>query len=137
LKVSEIVTLVQSNYQTAVPDATLIHYINMLEDRVYSEIVGTLDTEPLVDDTGTEPVQRDQYRPVIKTFALMDTQDLEITKLGNRWAELYEYYLYSRIALLNKDFEDYQNYATFFNGLMDDFFKFYNSRRKTARTNWR
>lgn len=146
MKVVELLTLVKNNYPTAIQDGTLIHYINMLEDTIYSDIVGTLDIEPLSYEIGdtdgdgaevTVPTARDQYKPDKKTFELMDTQDLALTDLGDRWAELYEYYLYSRMALLNKDFEDYQNYASVYNELHDDFVAFYFSRRSTPRVNWR
>ena len=135
MKVVELLTLVKANYPTAIQDGTLIHYINMLEDTIYSDIVGTLDIEPLT--TGDPPIAREQYKPDKKTFELMHTQELALTDMGDRWAELYEYYLYSRMALLNKDFEDYQNYASVYNALHDDFVAFYFSRRSTPRVNWR
>lgn len=146
MTVDELVKLVQLNYQTAITDGTLIHYINMLEDTIYSDIVGTLDIDPLTYEIGdldsdgievTEPQERDQFRPEEKTEADRLTQVLDLTKFGKRWAELYEYYLYSRMALLNKDFEDYQNYASVYNALHDDFVAFYFSRRSTPRVNWR
>lgn len=144
--VDELIKLVQLNYQTAITDSTLIHYINMLEDTIYSEVVGTLDNEPLtynigdVDGDGVEvlePKEREQYRPEEKTEAGRLTQTLDLTQFGKRWAELYEYYLYSRMALLNKDFEDYQNYAAFYNGLYDEFVAYYYRRQSSPRTNWR
>lgn len=146
MTVDELVKLVQLNYQTSITDATLIHYINMVEDTFYSEIVGTLNIEPFtyeigdIDSDGTEvvePQERYQFRPVEKTEADRLTQVLDLTKFGKRWAEIYEYYLYSRMALLNKDFEDYQNYAAVYNELHDDFIRFYFSRRSTPRMNWR
>lgn len=137
MKVIELLTLVKTNYPTAIQDGTLIHYINMLEDTLYSDVIGTLDTDPLTEEVEEVPTERDQYRPVKKTIEEIHTQDLELTKLGDRWAELYEYYLYSRMALLNKDFEDYQNYAAFYNGLYDEFVAYYYRRQSSPRTNWR
>jgi len=136
MKVVELLTLVKSNYPTAIQDGTLVHYINMLEDMVYSEIIGVLDTDPLVVDS-EPPTQREQYRPTKKTLENIHTEELALTAMGDRWAELYEFYLYSRMALLNKDFEDYQNYASVYNALHDDFVAFYFSRRSTPRMNWR
>ena len=135
MKVVELLTLVKTNYPTAITDGTLIHYINMLEDMVYSEVIGVLDTDPLVIDS-EPPTEREQYRPLKKTFEDIHEQELSLTALGDRWAELYEFYLYSRMALLNKDFEDYQNYAAMYNAIFNEFFRFYNSRRKSDKV-WR
>ena len=135
MKVVQLLTLVKTNYPTAITDGTLIHYINMLEDMVYSEVIGVLDTDPLVIDS-EPPTEREQYRPLKKTFEDIHEQELSLTALGDRWAELYEFYLYSRMALLNKDFEDYQNYAAMYNAIFNEFFRFYNSRRKSDKV-WR
>lgn len=129
MKVAELLTLVNNNTPNSIPDSTLIRYINNLEEHIYSEITQALNITPYPD--------LELVLPVTKTLADAATQDLAFTEFGNRWTELYEFYLYSRIALFNKDFEDYQNYGTAFNSVLDDFIRFYFSRRSTHRMNWR
>jgi len=129
LKVAELLTLVSNNTPNSIPDSTLINYINNLEEAIYSEITQSLNITPYPDIELVLPVE--------KTLADAATQDLALIEYGKRWSELYEFYLYSRIALFNKDFEDYQNYGAAYNELLDDFIKFFFSRRATPRTNWR
>ena len=129
MKVAELLTLVSNNTPNSIPDSTLIRYINNLEEHIYSEITQALNITPYPD--------LEIVLPEEKTLVDAATQDLAFTEFGNRWIELYEFYLYSRIALFNKDFEDYQNYGTAFNTVLDDFIRFYFSRRSTPRMNWR
>ena len=129
MKVAELLTLVSNNTPNSIPDSTLIQYINNLEESIYSEIIPALNTTPYPD---IEAILPDK-----KTIADAATQDLALTEYGERWSELYEFYLYSRIALFNKDFEDYMNYGSAYNTMFDEFIRFYFSRRVTPRTNWR
>lgn len=129
MKVAELITLVSNNTPNSIPDSTLIQYINNLEESIYSEIIPALNITPYPDI--------ETILPVKKTIADAATQDLALTEYGERWSELYEFYLYSRIALFNKDFEDYMNYGSAYNTMYDEFIRFYFSRRVTPRMNWR
>lgn len=132
--VSELLAVVSNNMPSDIADGSIINWINILEDIIYSKIVGRLNTEPYISDDGLE--ERERFKPELKTLEKANEQELELMKFGIRWLMMYEYYIYAQIALLKEEFGKGNNYIMLYNTLFDEFFAFYNSRYKTDRK-WR
>lgn len=129
--VSELLATVSSNMPSDISDGSIINWINILEDDVYSRVIGNLNTDPFISDDGLS--SRERYRPDFKTLALAEEQDLSLLDFGIRWQMLYEYFIYAQIALLKEEFGKGNNYIQLYNTLVDEFFAFYNSRYKADK----
>ena len=135
MKVSELLATISANMPSDVEDGSIINWINYLEDDLYGRIIGSLkSSEPFIDDDGLG--ERLRYKPELKTLATAEQDDLSIKVFGTRWVIMYEYYIYAQISILKEEFGKANNYIMLYNGLMDDFFAFYNSRYTTDR-DWR
>ena len=132
--VSELLAVVSNNMPSDIADGSIINWINILEDTIYSKVIGNLNTKPLVSDDGLE--ERERFKPELKTLEKAEEQELELMKFGIRWLQMYEYYIYAQISLLKEEFGKGNNYIMLYNTLYDEFFAFYNSRYKTDRK-WR
>ena len=132
--VSELLATVSNNMPSDISDGSIINWINYLEDDLYSRIIGNLNLEPFIDNEGM--AERLRYKPERKTLETSTEDELSIEVFGYRWLLLYEYYIYTQIALLKEEFGKANNYIMLYNTMLDDFFAFYNSRYKTDR-DWR
>lgn len=134
MKVAELLATVGSNMPSDVSDGSIINWINILEDDIYSRVVSNLNTDPFISDDGLS--ERDRYKPTVKTLENAEEEELSLLAFGIRWQLLYEYYIYAQISLLKEEFGKANNYIALYNSLIDDFLAFYNSRYKTERK-WR
>lgn len=132
--VAELIAIINSNMPSDVQDGSIVNWINILEDSIYSKVVSNLNTESFISEDGQS--ERDRDKPELKTLELAETQELSLEKFGYRWIAMYEYYIYSQIALLKEEFGKANNYIALYNSLLDEFFAFYNSRYITDRE-WR
>lgn len=132
--VSELLATVSNNMPSDISDGSIINWINILEDDVYSRVISNLNTEPFISEDGLS--ERDRYKPDIKTLDQAEIQELELIKFGLRWQLMYEYFIYAQISLLKEEFGKGNNYIQLYNSLADEFFAFYNSRYQTKRE-WR
>ena len=132
--VAELLAIVSDNMPSDISDGSIINWINILEDSIYSKIVGNLNTEPFISEDGLS--ERERYKPELKTLEKSQEQELELEQFGYRWIVMYEYYIYAQISLLKEEFGKANNYIALYNSLLDEFFAFYNSRYKTDR-DWR
>jgi hypothetical protein len=134
MNVSELLATISENMPSEIPDGSMINWINYLEDDIYSTIVGNLKKDPHISDDELE--ERTRYKPTLKTLDEAEISRLNLQDFGYRWLLLYEYYIYSQIALLREEFGKANNYIMLYNSMRDDFFAFYNSRYQTDR-DWR
>ena len=132
--VAELLAIVSDNMPSDISDGSIINWINVLEDTVYSKVVSNLDVLPYISDDGLS--ERERYKPELKTLENAEMQQLDLEKFGYRWIIMYEYYIYAQISLLKEEFGKANNYIALYNSLLDEFFAFYNSRYKTDR-DWR
>lgn len=132
--VSELLAVVSNNMPSDISDGSIINWINVLEDTVYSKVVSNLDVLPYISDDGLS--ERERYKPEEKTLENAEIQELDLEKFGYRWIIMYEYYIYAQISLLKEEFGKANNYISLYNSLIDEFFAFYNSRYRTKRE-WR
>ena len=114
-----------------ISDGSIVNWINVLEDDVYSRVVGNLNLEPYISDDGLSSKER--YKPEVKTIDDAEIQELSLLSFGIRWQLLYEYFIYAQIALLKEEFGKGNNYTQLYNSLVDDFFAYYNSRYKAEK----
>lgn len=129
--VSELLATVSNNMPSDISDGSIINWINILEDDVYSRVVGNLNLDTFISDDGLS--ERDRYKPDMKTLALAESQELSLLTYGIRWQLLYEYFIYAQISLLKEEFGKGNNYIQLYNSLVDDFYTFYNSRHKADK----
>ena len=134
MKVSELLATVSANMPSDIEDGSIINWINYMEDDLYGRIIGSLNMDPFIDDEGLS--ERLRYKPELKTLATAEIDDLSVAVFGYRWLVMYEYYIYAQIALIKEEFGKANNYIMLYNGIMDEFFAFYNSRYQTDR-DWR
>ncbi len=132
--VAELLAIVSDNMPSDISDGSIINWINVLEDTIYSKVVNNLDVLPYISDDGLS--ERERYKPELKTLENAEMQQLDLEKFGYRWIIMYEYYIYSQISLLKEEFGKANNYISLYNSLIDEFFAFYNSRYQTKRE-WR
>lgn len=132
--VSELLAIVNDNMPSDISDGSIINWINILEDSIYSNIISNLNVIPFISDDGLE--ERERYKPELKVLERSQEQELSLEKFGYRWIIMYEYYIYAQISLLKEEFGKANNYIMLYNTTLDEFFKFYNSRYKTKR-DWR
>lgn len=132
--VAELLAIVSDNMPSDISDGSIINWINVLEDTVYSKVVSNLDVLPYISDDGLS--ERERHKPELKTLENAEMQQLDLEKFGYRWIIMYEYYIYSQISLLKEEFSKANNYIALYNSLIDEFFAFYNSRYVTDRE-WR
>ena len=131
MTISEFLVTIESNMPHDIPDSTIINWINILEDSVYSSIVGTLNTEPFISDDGLS--ERERIKPEFKTIDKANEQTLSLLDFGFRWLSLYEYFVYAQICILKEEFAKSNNYIYLYNSVLDDFISFYFSRVKTDK----
>lgn len=117
-----------------IAEQSIINWINILEDDVYSRVIGNLNTDPFISDDGL--AERTRFKPEVKTLDNAEEQELSLLSFGIRWQLLYEYFIYAQISLLKEEFGKGNNYIQLYNSLVDEFFSFYNSRYVTDRK-WR
>ena len=132
--VAELLATVSANMPSDISDGSIINWINILEDDVYSRVIGNLNTEPFISEDGLS--ERERFKPDVNTLELAEEQELSLLTFGIRWQLLYEYFIYAQIALLKEEFGKGNNYIQLYNSLMDEFYSFYNSRYKSDR-DWR
>ena len=132
--VAELLATVSANMPSDISDGSIINWINILEDDVYSRVIGNLNTEPFISEDGLS--ERERFKPDVNTLELAEEQELSLLTFGIRWQLLYEYFIYAQIALLKEEFGKGNNYIQLYNSLVDEFFSFYNSRYVTDRE-WR
>lgn len=135
MKVSELITTVYENMPNDIAEQSIINWINYMEDEIYSNIIGTLNTEPHISEDGLSESSL-KYKPDVKTLILKDTQELSLGAFGNRWHLMYEYYIYAQISLLKEEFGKGNNYISLYNNMVDEFVQMYFSRYKSNRE-WR
>ncbi len=134
MKVSELLATVSANMPSDIEDGSIINWINILEDDVYSRVINNLNMDPFISDDGL--TSRERFKPEIKNLDKAEEQELSLLGFGIRWGLLYEYFIYAQIALLKEEFGKGNNYIQLYNSLADDFYSMYNSRFKTDR-DWR
>ncbi len=132
--VSELLATVSNNMPSDISDGSIINWINVMEDMIYSKVINNLNMLPYISDDGSS--ERDRYKPEFKTLDEAETQELSLEVFGFRWVIMYEYYIYAQISLLKEEFGKANNYISLYNSLVDEFFSFYNSRYVTDRE-WR
>lgn len=126
MTVAEFLSVIENNMPNDVADGSIINWINVLEDSIYASIIGSLNTEPFIDDDGLK--EREHIKPEIKTLENATTQSLSLMDFGYRWLQLYEYFVYAQISILKEEFGKANNYIALYNSLLDDFLAFYFSR---------
>ena len=132
--VSELLATVSNNMPSDISDGSIINWINVMEDMIYSKVINNLNMLPYISDDGSS--ERDRYKPELKTLDDAEMQELSLETFGYRWIIMYEYYIYAQISLLKEEFGKANNYISLYNSLVDEFFSFYNSRYVTDRE-WR
>lgn len=134
MKAAELLAITSNNMPSDISDGSIINWINILEDMVYSTVIDGLIEGPYISEDGL--AARERYKPIIKTLEAAEETELSLMAFGSRWIILYEYFVYAQISLLKEEFGKANNYIMLYNSMLDDFYKFYNSRYQTKRE-WR
>ena len=96
-----------------------ISFLNILEEEIYSNIIARHEGDcPFVPHSGEE----------------------DELMLPDRYADIYCFYLFARIDLINGDVVGYTNNMILYNNLLDEFSRYYTRAhmpKVTGRIRWR
>lgn len=134
MKVSELLDHVQMVMPSEIEDNTYIGWINEMESAIFQDVIAK---SPLNEEFNIE-YKKD---PEIKTIEDTDV-DLELTKYGGRWVQLYHNYLYLKTCIAQEEFAKANNYISLYNNGFDEFVGFYfknmqNPVRESRMKEWR